>query len=975
MTTTQHTYGPSCRLAYDGPSGTLSPDAPPPMRAQFFYQSSLAIDDPLSPIPPPTGTTSTVIKYPLRPFAVRDNAALEEVWQGLNEKDEVFDQTTKASAQQNVQSDDKERASSSSTRNENYSLRWANNAAKSGVSNEELRGGNRQEAQKRPQSANIDATERDIQIKHSQNIKVESGVQHPIKSHTTGAAALSYPPSKRLLAEKTTSGTPFIRAPSQRRLRSGEHRKGDDENTADDDDEGSNIPSPSGGRESVPDSRQETSRNFTTRDSSKEPVSEKHSENIHIPVGISRLHYVELPDLDMKPIYWSPVNDIATVVRGTWFYRDTMLPVTADVANQLERGYLELKPWTETWTDELNSAVAVGPEGESKVMHRIWPLETQKKDRPGNADVARVSGTVGGVVSSDDDRPRSSLSHHRGLKGLNHVAAEARPETTKDKVRRYAHSRVLYRNQTEAFILRPNLLPSAYYGRRPVAKIRKGVTVGIPVVRGFDWRAWHKLHPVRITTTWTRAQEGAASSASGTAGTGRTRVCGACWLLEQPQNVTDLVLVIHGIGQKLSERIESFHFTHLVNSFRRQIHVELGNPAVRGLLRPGHGGTMTLPINWRSTLSFEDGGPPTADQRDRASPPPPINDYGLKDITPNTLPAIRNLISDVMLDIPYYLSHHKPKMIEAVIREANRVYRLWCKNNPGFEKHGRVHLIAHSLGSVMALDILSNQPTNLPQESPLLQPMPSTKIFEFDTKSLFFCGSPAGFFLLLNRASLLPRKGRNKPGAEDEDIGPGVVGEEGTYGCLAVDNLYNVMHHLDPITYRLNGTVDKDYAASLKPAFVPTASTPLLESLGNAFRYYTSSTSSSSTTEQQQQEHQSNSRSTTATTKPNRRLPSNIELDIHDFSKEEIAEKKMLLLNEDKKGDIDKKIDDGGPQKVQSEVDTFSGSPWLPDRFEREAVKGYTKDDGNPPTQTDDSEKDCKTHEDAIDGEDTMIEE
>jgi len=153
-------------------------------------------------------------------------------------------------------------------------------------------------------------------------------------------------------------------------------------------------------------------------------------------------------------------------------------------------------------------------------------------------------------------------------------------------------------------------------------------------------------------------------------------------------------------------------------------------------------------VNWRSTLSFEDGGPPREGQEPNTAP----DAFALKDITPETIPAVRNLISDVMLDIPYYLSHHKHKMIEAVIKEANRIYRLWCRNNPGFDVKGRVHLIAHSLGSAMALDILSNQPTLTKPVN--LKSNISIQHFEFDTKNLFLCGSPAGFFLLLNRGTL-----------------------------------------------------------------------------------------------------------------------------------------------------------------------------------------------------------------------------
>ena len=85
MTACQHTYGHSCRLAPELASLSARVDAPPSIRAQFFYQSALSVDDPLSPLPYPSATaSSTTLKYPLRPFAARDNAALEEAWQGLN---------------------------------------------------------------------------------------------------------------------------------------------------------------------------------------------------------------------------------------------------------------------------------------------------------------------------------------------------------------------------------------------------------------------------------------------------------------------------------------------------------------------------------------------------------------------------------------------------------------------------------------------------------------------------------------------------------------------------------------------------------------------------------------------------------------------------------------------------------------------------------------------------------------------------
>ena len=306
----------------------------------------------------------------------------------------------------------------------------------------------------------------------------------------------------------------------------------------------------------------------------------------------------------------------------------------------------------------------------------------------------------------------------------------------------------------------------------------------------------------------------------------------------------------------------------------------------------------TVKVNWRSKMDFNAISPdPNPNRTETESLK---NQFALKDITAESLPAIRNLISDVMLDIPYYLSHHKPKMIEAVIHEANRIYRLWCKNNPGFQENGRVHLIAHSLGSVMCLDILSNQPTKLPKPLDLKTDRVRGDIFEFDTKSLFFCGSPAGFFLLLNKAPLVPRKGREKPDTEGEDTNGGVAGEAGTYGCLAVDNLYNVMHYLDPVAYQLNACVDVDYAAALKPASVPSASATWTQYFGTFFRGKPAVPPAKT--------------ATSLDTMPRRptvvNMPSTVELETHDFTREEIAEKRMFLLNDN--GQIDYTLHSSG---------------------------------------------------------------
>jgi len=594
-------------------------------------------------------------------------------------------------------------------------------------------------------------------------------------------------------------------------------------------------------------------------------------EHADVPVGISRLHLVKLPALQMQPIYWSPVHDEAAVTRGTWFYKETMYPIEPAVANQLESGYRELRCWSKTWKDELNSALDVGAAGEEKIVHRLWPQESDVKSKSHTALHPHLS----------TDPYCAARCFHGEAAAEGTINPEEKLVEPKVLTKKYGNAQVIYKDAQNAFILKPNLQPSAYYGRKPLQKIQKGTTVGIHVVRGFDWKTWYKLHPMKKTSATVKTEEYAPVALN--ADSAKPNACPACRSQEEHPKVTDLCLVVHGIGQKLSERMESFHFTHAMNAFRRSVTAERGNNAVQKVLRKDLGGIMVLPVNWRSNLSFEGG-----DSRKDSSDDHLGSDFSLNDITQPTIPAVRTMISDVMLDIPFYMSHHKPKMIQAVISEANRVYRLWCKNNPDFQKEGRVHIIAHSLGSVMAVEILSKQPTSVPKIDFHGKKI-NSKFFDFNTTNLFFAGSPAGFFFYLEKAKLLPRRGQGKPGAEhSDDHDKKITGEVGTYGCMAVDNVYNIMHYNDPIAYRLNATVDQQYAASLKNAQVPSATTGFFESIGNAMRTIAPGVSSSS------------DQGVGQVPKPGSvaRLPSQLELAVHDFTREEIAEKKMCLLND-----------------------------------------------------------------------------
>ncbi|KAK7723678.1 hypothetical protein SLS64_000007 [Diaporthe eres] len=898
-----HTYGPNCRLA---PVVEPSPEGPllagiPPINAQFFYHSLVPIDDPLSTATAATTADGRPVKGVLRPFSHADNNALEAAWLNLADDDHRnnHDASLKnrrpdpALAAKNARKLDAIVDHLTRTHKEKHSrdtrappleppleplagtdlsvccqelLINASNRLREvfcEVSREHQPSLSQKHVVARVMSVMEDGrpnpaataavpittpampassprTDTFVSpaLSTSARGRASSLASNPVASRSAsiGSAARLAPFGTPPQLEKSPlgprpaypqvtdgiSGRPFLRV-------------------GDPDDEV--APETGQLRDSRPDVPGENPTGEQHFGASKVPsdtvpippggagISELEPRVVEVPVGLSRLHEVSLPVLQMKPIYWSPVNDIAIVSRSTWFYRcpcqrkrsicDTMVPVEPSIANQLEAGYRELRAFSQEWQEELRCAVEVGPLGEEKVSFPLWPgtttpVDAKKQDQ-------RES------IASDPFCAARCFRGEAAAEGTLEPVKARQDESTGNPAqgRSYQSHHVLYRNERAAFLLKPSLKPSAYYGRRPLQKIMRGLTVGIPVIRGFDRDSWSELHEKKKQARKGEPRKSVETEAS------RLGNCPGCKAEEDRGKVTDLVLVAHGIGQKFAERVESYHFTHAITAFRRSINIELRNPGVKSVLREAHSGIMVLPVNWRlSHLSFEDGGPMTdADKATSAS-----DNFGLKDIEPNTIPAVRSLISDVMFDIPFYMSHHKPKMISALVTEANRVYRLWCRNNPDFNHKGRVHLIAHSLGSVM------------------------------------------------------------------DTVAKDVVREEGVFGCLAVDNIYNVLAKEDPIAYLLNGTIDPMYAESLRLAHVPSTAISWFSSIRGLVKPVGSPPTSELPP--------------ALVKPPTSRLPSQLELEVHDFTREEVAEKKAFLLNDN--GQVDYYLRSGtGPLEIQ----------------------------------------------------------
>ncbi|CAG8546438.1 7867_t:CDS:10 [Diversispora eburnea] len=201
--------------------------------------------------------------------------------------------------------------------------------------------------------------------------------------------------------------------------------------------------------------------------------------------------------------------------------------------------------------------------------------------------------------------------------------------------------------------------------------------------------------------------------------------------IEEPEREIDhLILCIHGIGQKLNEKKRSPNFVNEVNLLRRTIkQIYASNPPSdvaarladrkinsnngRSKFEKGSqigNGIQVLPINWRQDIKFG-----MASEKDQT-----LHDLSLSfgegqptldEIKLDSVPNLRMLISDALVDVLLYMTpKFRDMILKIVVREMNRVYNLFIDRNPNFLKiGGKVSIYGHSLGSLVAFDVLCHQ--------------------------------------------------------------------------------------------------------------------------------------------------------------------------------------------------------------------------------------------------------------------------
>ncbi|RDL37465.1 uncharacterized protein BP5553_04898 [Venustampulla echinocandica] len=627
------------------------------------------------------------------------------------------------------------------------------------------------------------------------------------------------------------------------------------------------------------------------------PGQEEHP-GVRVPVQEDFLFDVDIERRELAPVYW--LGPIFQVTRGTWFYDDGK-PCDENLASQLEQGYLKIKPF------RYPAPVKPSPRPTSLKLEAD-PVSVAKqassgRERASSGEVTPKASTENLKAQALDDSGDSSKD----------PSSQPQPQKTHRLFGTYMNSVVTYQDSTVAWLSADSIMSrmsSTVYQRFSGG----GYLGGVKLVRGYsasrkakasatpdkgpstpvnaavevptvpsplhlDERQ-QKLLKRRSAPPLTR-QTGDASprAARQTAeaatsllqgGTQQESDTEATRKQEESEMQTDytdrdsenqnreidhLILVTHGIGQRLSIRTESVNFIHDVNILRQTLkNVYDGSADLQALNSeidklPKNCRVQVLPVCWRHLLDFPKKRQ-TRQEHDLGDTENAEDEYpSLEDITIEGVPFVRSLVTDLALDILLYQSAYREQIIVSVLGETNRMYSLFKKRNPHFK--GKVSFMGHSLGSAILFDLLCRQKESL-QHSKHHQGRDSNRHskgqaskldFDFAVEDFYCVGSPIGLFQMLKGRNIsarhavedaVPAQSPLDPdGMEDPflaaspastlpsgDTVSGITGLPLTVSSPRVGRLYNIFHPSDPIAYRLEPLISSAMS-TMKPQLLP----------------------------------------------------------------------------------------------------------------------------------------------------------
>jgi hypothetical protein len=521
-----------------------------------------------------------------------------------------------------------------------------------------------------------------------------------------------------------------------------------------------------------------------------------------------QLFEVDLLERSLAPVYWD--GPVFEVRRGSWFISEGNKPVVpcpeqlAEEIEQLRDNYQQLND---------SRGVPAYPKLQNEASRGTNKRDSDKEEQQQQLYKLKT------LLNSDDIIKRQLSPKEKGR--LDYLLEEKEKNDDNEKEQKF----VTFDSKGNTAWVVSNDLASTV--------LRKLVLIGgTKLVRGYC-DTQQEPNKADLET----AQDERTKLQAKDAGRGKSELV-SNETRPTHRDVDHLVLCVHGIGQRLGQRIESVNFAQDVNVFRKLLkEVYVQNEELQEQARAhtvnNHGSRLgrirmeeyftskegardnatnhrvqVIPLIWRHNIQF---GMTRDDIEQRATSEEEkaqmASEVSLEDITVEGITPLRNIIGDVVLDVLlFYQPQYHAQIIESNIRLLNSTFRKFCNHNPQFAKNPKVSIVGHSLGSAIVFDILCAQQS---EASKTNDQNSNTPRLEFAVDNFFGVGSPVGMFQLLKGNHLVGRTS-SANGNNNNTMSP------------AVNNYYNVFHPSDPVAYRVDPLVHRE-AASLAPKLVPFA--------------------------------------------------------------------------------------------------------------------------------------------------------
>jgi hypothetical protein len=348
---------------------------------------------------------------------------------------------------------------------------------------------------------------------------------------------------------------------------------------------------------------QSLDKNDVTPDDSSDPTSTK------VPVNEDYLFDVHIEKRELEPAYW--LGPVYEVKRGSWFYQEGpyLRPCDENLANQLEEGFLKTAPWRQTGSLAARSAsqprtrptsLVVEKDAAQKASGTATPNDTQTT-APSLSNSYRLFGThmnttvtfmdsTTAYLAQDDFMSRVSSTVYerfgafggtkvvRGWSDPGKTVVESKSIDTKEK----SISTKVEPEKSEED--QENDQASVGPPKRTALERQFSSLAGL----GGNSEDSKNLDAEEAQAEQQREMEDAREKEGD----------------DQRRQIDHLVLVTHGIGQRLGIRLDSINFIHDVNTMRKTMKgVYESAPDLQAISGdPKNSKIQVLPICWRHLL-------------------------------------------------------------------------------------------------------------------------------------------------------------------------------------------------------------------------------------------------------------------------------------------------------------------------------------------------------------------------------------